>query len=69
VFEIDEFTGANRGLVVAEVELDHASEDIPHPSWLGREVSDEKRYYNVFLVDHPFAQWTDAERSGEAATC
>jgi len=69
VFEIDEFTGANHGLVVAEVELDHAGEEIPRPSWLGREVSDEKRYYNVFLLDHPFTQWTDAERSGEATAC
>ena len=69
VFEIDEFTGANHGLVVAEVELDHAGEEIPRPSWLGREVSDEKRYYNVFLLDHPFTQWTDAERLGEAAAC
>ena len=69
VFEIDEFTGANQGLVVAEVELDHAGQDIPRPSWLGREVSDEKRYYNVFLVDHPFTQWTEAERSSEAAPC
>lgn len=69
MFEIDEFAGANHGLIVAEVELDHAGQDIPRPSWLGREVSDEKRYYNVFLVDHPFMQWTDAERSGEAAAC
>jgi len=69
VFEIDEFTGANHGLVVAEVELEHAGEEIPRPSWLGREVSDEKRYYNVFLLDHPFTQWTDAERLGEAAAC
>ena len=69
MFEIDEFAGSNHGLVVAEVELDHANEAIPRPSWLGREVSDEKRYYNVFLVDHPFAQWTDAERSGEVAPC
>ncbi|HEY4144279.1 CYTH domain-containing protein [Pinirhizobacter sp.] len=69
LFEIDEFAGANHGLVVAEVELDHAGEAIPHPPWLGREVSDERRYYNVFLIDHPFTQWTQAERSGEAMAC
>lgn len=69
MFEIDEFTGANQGLVVAEVELDHAGQDIPRPSWLGREVSDDKRYYNVFLVDHPFTQWADAERSGQVSAC
>jgi adenylate cyclase len=69
LFEIDEFSGANQGLVVAEVELEHADAAFPRPSWLGREVSHEERYYNVFLIDHPFMCWTDAERSGEGAPC
>jgi adenylate cyclase len=69
LFEIDEFSGANQGLVVAEVELEHADAEIPRPSWLGREVSHEERYYNVFLVDHPFTRWTDADRAGEGVAC
>jgi adenylate cyclase len=62
LFEIDEFLGDNAGLVVAEVELPHADAPFPRPSWLGREVSALARYYNVNLIAHPYARWTQAER-------
>lgn len=64
LFEIDEFLGANAGLVVAEVELLTVEQAIPRPAWLGQEVSDKVRYYNVNLIKHPFAQWTPPERAG-----
>jgi adenylate cyclase len=56
-WEIDEFDGDNRGLIVAELELAHADEPFARPAWLGREVSDDPRYYNVCLIDHPYTQW------------
>lgn len=62
LFEIDEFLGDNAGLVVAEVELPAVDAPFPRPSWLGREVSTLPRYYNVNLVAHPYARWTQAER-------
>ncbi|MEW9570558.1 CYTH domain-containing protein [Rhodanobacter sp. Si-c] len=62
LFEIDEFLGDNAGLVVAEVELSHADAPFPRPPWLGREVSALARYYNVNLIAHPYARWTQAER-------
>ena len=57
VWEVDEFLGANAGLVVAEIEL--ASEDQPFekPEWVGAEVSGDARYYNANLIRHPFSQW------------
>ncbi|KAB8057227.1 CYTH domain-containing protein [Janthinobacterium sp. FT14W] len=57
VWEVDEFLGANAGLVVAEIEL--ASEDQPFgkPDWVGAEVSGDARYYNANLIRHPFSQW------------
>jgi adenylate cyclase len=66
-FEIDEFHGDNAGLVVGELELPNAEAAFPHPAWLGREVSDRPRYYNVNLIAHPWCQWSDAERAGEAS--
>ncbi|MGN2244559.1 CYTH domain-containing protein [Frateuria sp. GZRR33] len=77
LFEIDEFLGDNAGLVVAEVELPATDAAFPRPAWLGREVSALARYYNVNLVAHPFAHWTEAERAaadgertaGEQACC
>ena len=65
--EIDEFHGDNAGLVVAELELDHASAAFPRPAWLGREVSDVARYYNLNLATHPFSSWSADERGSHEA--
>lgn len=62
-FEIDEFLGANHGLVVAELELPETHAAYPRPHWLGREVSTLSRYYNVNLLEHPYAEWNEDERS------
>jgi adenylate cyclase len=56
-WEIDEFSGDNTGLIVAELELDREDEPFEIPSWLGKEVTDEARYYNVFLAQNPYCQW------------
>ncbi len=56
-WEIDEFSGANTGLVVAEVELDSEEQEFARPEWLGREVTQEPRYYNIRLVEHPYSEW------------
>jgi adenylate cyclase len=61
-WEIDEFAGANSGLVVVELELDSEDQEFAHPPWLGQEVTHLRRYYNVCLVDHPYSAWTAAEK-------
>ncbi len=63
-FEVDEFFGANDGLVVAELELDSIDEAYERPDWLGQEVSSLPRYYNLNLIAHPYSAWTAAEREG-----
>jgi CYTH domain-containing protein len=57
LWEIDEFTGENEGLIVAEIELEDADSDFRKPDWLGEEVSDDPRYFNACLVDHPWSRW------------
>ena len=56
-FEVDEFHGENEGLVLAEIELADAGESFEKPSWLGREVTDDERYYNGYLARNPFTRW------------
>nr|KAJ9631596.1 hypothetical protein H2204_008042 [Knufia peltigerae] len=56
-WEVDEFLGDNAGLVVAEVELDSADQAIDLPDWIGAEVTDDARYYNVALANNPYSQW------------
>lgn len=57
VWEVDEFLGANQGLMVAEIEL--ASEDQPFdkPDWIGEDVTHDARYFNSSLVRHPYSSW------------
>jgi adenylate cyclase len=56
-WEIDEFTGANEGLIVAEVELDSEDQEITLPGWVGEEVTSDPRYFNANLIAHPYTEW------------
>ena len=56
-FEVDEFHGENEGLVLAEIELGSEEEAFERPSWLGTEVTGDKRYYNSYLARNPFKTW------------
>ena len=57
VWDLDVFEGENRGLVVAEVELESEEETFEMPAWAGDEVSEDRRYYNVSLVKNPYTRW------------
>jgi adenylate cyclase len=63
LWEVDEFLGDNAGLVVAEIELQHRDEAFAHPDWLGAEVTDAPRYYNLALASRPYSQWSEAEQA------
>lgn len=57
IFEVDEFYGANEGLIVAEIELDSETDTFEKPDWLGDEVTGDVRYYNAYLNNIPFNKW------------
>lgn len=57
LFEVDEFHGENKGLVVAEIELSAVDESFEKPQWLGLEVSHDIRYYNSELSITPYLHW------------
>lgn len=56
-WEVDVFEGENAGLVIAEIELDEVDSAFALPSWAGAEVSDDPRYYNVYLARVPYSRW------------
>jgi CYTH domain-containing protein len=56
-WEIDEFSGVNQGLIVAEVELESEDQNIDFPPWVGVEVSGDPRYFNSNLIAKPYANW------------
>lgn len=55
-WEVDEFLGDNAGLIVAEIELQSEAQSFERPSWLGREVTEEPRYFNSNLATHPYCK-------------
>ena len=63
VWEVDEFLGANQGLVVAEIELDSEDQPFVRPDWLGGEGSKISRYLNVELSRLPYTAWTREEKN------
>lgn len=56
-WEIDVFEGVNRGLVLAEIELEDENQSIAFPGWIGSEVSFDSSYYNARLSEHPYTEW------------
>ena len=57
VFEVDEFYGDNKGLVMAEVELRSPDEAYEKPDFIGKEVTSDRRYYNSQLRENPYCRW------------
>lgn len=59
LWEVDEFEGENKGLIMAEVELKDADQTVSRPPWIGEEVSHDARYFNANLMQFPYSQWAD----------
>lgn len=57
VWEVDEFSGANTGLVIAEVELAREGQSVALPEWVGEEVTGDARYANARLAVQPYGRW------------
>jgi len=58
-WEVDEFLGDNKGLVVAEVELASEDQTLDVPSWVGAEITNDSRYFNSNLSINPYKQWAN----------
>lgn len=61
-WEVDEFSGSNAGLIVAEIELQSEDENFELPEWTDREVTDDARYYNTNLTLNPYCNWGTASK-------
>jgi adenylate cyclase len=57
IYEVDVFEGENKGLIMAEIELQAETEEFSLPNWLGKEVTNDTRYYNSYLSKNPFGSW------------
>ena len=57
LWEVDVFEGSNKGLIVAEIELQSEDEPFEKPDWITGEVSYDKRYTNAMLSIMPYSKW------------
>ena len=60
-FEVDEFFGENEGLIMAEVELSSEDEPFEKPTFIGKEVTGDRRYYNAHLREYPYSKWNKSD--------
>lgn len=56
IWEIDEFGGENKGLVLAEIEIESESTKVDLPTWIGKEVSHDAKYFNSNLFKNPIKE-------------
>jgi CYTH domain-containing protein len=56
-YEVDVFLGENEGLIMAEIELNDENEAFEKPKWLGKEVTNDERYFNSYLSSKPYKNW------------
>lgn len=50
VWTVDEYRGALSGMILAEVELEHAAQAVTLPDWIGREVTADPRFRQSTLL-------------------
>jgi adenylate cyclase len=62
VWEVDEFFGENMGLLIAEIELESVDQTFSLPAWVGKEVTDDLRYYNTSLMRNPYQAWDKQDK-------
>jgi len=63
-WEVDEFEGANHGLVLAELEIPEEGTPLTNADWLGKEVTGDPRYFNLSLVKNPYSEWVLSPENG-----
>ena len=63
VWEVDEYFGANAPLVTAEIELPDEKTVVELPDWIGLDVTNDHRYKNNNLAEHPYAEWRERKRT------
>ncbi len=54
---IDEFYNENKGLIIAEIELDSRDQEFEIPDWVDKEVTGDPKYFNASLIDTPYSKW------------
>ena len=58
-WEVDQFHKQNKGLWIAEIELESEEESFDVPKWVLEEVTGDEKYYNSNLSKHPYNSWQE----------
>jgi len=63
LWDLDEYQGANTGIVLADLELAAIDEKFKLPAFLGQETTKESRISNNSFSKNPFMNWSDKEKA------
>lgn len=50
IWQVDVYEGILKGIVLAEIELDHANQELKLPDWVGKEVTGDPNYRKVNML-------------------
>lgn len=56
IWEVDVYDGTYKGLIVAEVELEDEKARPAIPTWIGREITGDRRYSNVVMATEDLSE-------------
>jgi adenylate cyclase len=56
-WELDSFSGDNKGLLIGEVEIVNENIDFQKPEFVTKEVTGNSKYYNSMLQKNPYNSW------------
>lgn len=59
LWQIDQFGWQNKGLCVAEIELESENTEIVLPDWVSHEVTPNSKYSNFNLAVNPYQLWQE----------
>jgi adenylate cyclase len=57
IWHFDVFDGRNKGLIIAELELENKNQIVELPKWIDKEVTKDYKYYNNYLSKFPYKEW------------
>ncbi len=61
LWELDQFLGLNEGLWLTEIELGDENDEFLCPSWVGEEVSHDRRFSSKRLAKTPYIEFKEGQ--------
>jgi CYTH domain-containing protein len=65
VWHVDVYEGILNGVVLAEVELQHANQKLDLPDWVGEEVTGDSRYRKINMLTQRIVDLRESQTAAQ----